>query len=295
MERSKKIQKHRKRRTLKRVRHASKNPFKIIKGGNSNPRIFNFYCDTRTGDNILNLKFFYNISHILKEKNIKINYYYESRHITSLDELERYVNKDVVHLDNIAKKPNDSIQLWMGNDINSIHYSAFDKYYDAFYKNILNVLGLNNIDTSLFQKEDYLLDIYNKLDPKFKNVDILIVNAEPQSGQFIYDKNAMDTLCKNLALKYKVVTTTKVNDSTIPCTIEDGLKIQDIGAISTHANYVIAVFSGPITSMFNTHTKNHVKKWFILDKTPFSLGVNTVHIHSIAELNKLDLSSYKYT
>jgi len=295
MRRSKKIDKHIKKRRLKRNRHTSKAPFKNIKGGNSNPRIFNFYCDTRNGDNILNLKFFYNISPILKEKNIQINYYYESMYVPNVDELERYVNKDVMHLDILAKKPNDSIQLWMGNDINSIHYSAFDKYYDAFYKNIVNILGLDNIDTSLFQKEDYLLDIYNKLDPKFKNVDILIVNAEPQSGQFDYDKNVLDTLCKNLALKYKVVTTTKVNDSNIPCTLEHGLKIQDIGAISTHANYVIAVFSGPITSMFNTHTKNHVKKWFILDKTDFSLGVNTVHINNITELNKLDLSSYKYT
>ena len=58
------------------------------------------------------------------------------------------------------------------------------------------------------------------------------------------------------------MTSSYVNDS-IPCTFQDGLTIQDIGAISTHASYIIGVHSGPFMACYNQQTKNHVKHWFV--------------------------------
>lgn len=232
--------------------------------GFTDKKVYHFHNKDHYGDNILNLKFLYNISDILKENSITINYYYNPDYIKNVDELERYVNSDTLSLHEIKTRPNDSIELWMGNEINGVNHHSFDEYYMLFYNKILQHLKLDNlgIDISLYQKESYLQNIYNDLDPKYKDLDILIINAEPKSGQFAYDKSLFDLICKKLSSKYKIATTASVNNI-IPCTFTDGLKMQDIGAISTHAKYIIAIHSGPLMACYNSDTKNSVKKWII--------------------------------
>jgi len=230
---------------------------------------FHFYNAFHYGDNILNLKFFYNISQNLKDAGITIKYYYDPIYIKNSDELQRYLDSVVVSLHPLNEKPETAIELWMGNSnfVNNKSYNDVNEFYKVFYEKILSILGLNskNINTSLFQKEDYLQGIYSKLDPKFHDLDILVINAEPQSQQIVYNKSKMDEMCIRLSSKYKIATTSCINDS-ITCTIKDGLKLQDIGAISTHAKYIIGIHSGPITACFNTDTQKSVKKWIILDK-----------------------------
>lgn len=240
--------------------------------GYKEKNVFHFHSRFHYGDNIFNLKFFYNISKILKEKNMIIYYYYDTNQIKNVVELERYVDKNTLKLLPLSETPNNSVELWMGIDIDGTHHGDFDVYFRKFYSNILNKLNLNdgNIDVSLYQNEPYLLDIYNKLDDKYKNLDILMINAEPKSGQFDYNIDEFKTISKELSIKYKIATTTCVDDS-IPCTMRDNLTIQDIGAISTHAKYIVAVFSGPLTSCFNYYSKAHVKKWIFLLRNPMNL------------------------
>lgn len=282
MKNSKKNKKYRRRRTLNRSRHLIRHV-----GGN---KIYRFYNKYHYGDHILNLKFLYNISKQLKTDNIKIIYYYDNNYIKNIDELQRYVDNDVLSMDILTNKPNDAIELWIGNNINNIEYHMFDKYFNLFYTNILKILGLDNlnINTSLYQKEDYLQDIYNNIDKKYHNLDILIINAEPQSYQINYSKEKMDAVCIKLANKYNIATTSPVNSS-IKCTSSDGLKMQDIGAISTHATYIIAVNSGPICTCFTDATKNSVKKWIILDNKNFIYNdINYLLIKSIDELDNIE-------
>jgi hypothetical protein len=263
----------------KALRKRSKKVY-IKRGGaeNSGQKTFNFFNTFHYGDNILNLKFFFNISPILKKRGIKINYYFDDKY-NKREELERFVDKDVVTLDSLDKKPGDAVGLWMGHSIlngefsnvpGSLAYFEFDTYYRAFYQIIVGKLGLKeeNIDVSLYQPEPYLQDIYNSLDEKFKDLDILIINAEPQSLQYKYDKAKMDRMCLRLKEKYKVAVTTCVDDS-IPCTMKDNLMLKDIGAISTHAKNIISIHTGPLAACYNSTTKGNVKKWLVL--------VDTVH------------------
>jgi hypothetical protein len=235
--------------------------------GGGEPRVISFYNEHHYGDNILNLKFLYNISSSLANR--KIHYYYQDKY-NKQKELDRYVNKDIVQLLPLASKPADAIHLWMGNNIGNVISTDFERYYELLYKNILSSLSINApIDTSLYQSEPYLEDIYKGLNPKFHDLDVLIINSHPQSGQLkTYDKVPIDAMCIRLQGKYKIATTTPVNDA-IPCTMRDGLFLQDIGAISTHAKYIIAVFSGPITACFNSSTKKNVKRWFIMTSDPY--------------------------
>ena len=259
--------------------------------GYRNKNIFNFHCRFHYGDNIINLKFFYNISRILKENNIMINYYYDNNQIKNVNELERYVDKDTLTLRFISEVPSDSVDLWMGTDINGINHGDFDVYFKEFYMRILKTLHLEDkgIDVSLYQNEEYLLNIYNNLDNKYKNLDILVLNSQPQSGQFVYNKDTMDAMCKTLSTKYKIATSTCVDDS-ISCTMRDNLTIQDIGAISTHAKYIVAVYSGPLIACFNKSTKEHVKKWVFLTHAPikhveidYALSANVEGVEQIIE------------
>ena len=237
---------------------------KAMRGG-QDPNTFHFFNNYHYGDNVLNLKFFYVNAKLLKERGIHIHYYYDNSYINDLTELERYVDPAVVQLHPHSEKPDSAIELWMGKRIDGLAYDDdFVKYYTAFYKQILGYLGLQdlNIDTSLYQPEEYLKDIYAKLDTKYHDLDVLIINADPQSGQQ-NDKTKMNDLCIKLSKKYRVATTTLVN-SDILCTYNDRLKLQDIGAISTHAKNIVSIFSGPITPCFNRETRNTVKKWFII-------------------------------
>jgi len=228
-----------------------------------------FYNKYNLGDNIFNLKFLYNISNILKEKRIKVKYYYNPNAISNAEELKRYVDPDAVELKQLEKDslPDGAIELWMGNPINSVsNMWDLDLYFPKHYKMILDKLGLSDsgIDTSLYQKEPYLEDIYVKLDPKYKDLEILIINAEPKSRQVVYHKVLFEKMCVTLSKKYKVAITSPIEgNDTIPCTYKDKLMLQDIGAISTHAKYIVAVHSGPVTACFTDATKKSVKKWIL--------------------------------
>ena len=156
----------------------------------------------------------------------------------------------------------------MGDLVDGIdHRADFIEYFNRFYIRISNILHITvpTHYTNFFQNEPYLEEIYNRLNPKFKDVDILILNSVPQSAQFRgYDKNRFNLICIKLrASPYKIVTTTHVNND-IVCTFDDHLNIQDIGAISTKAKYIIAVLSGPMTACFNKLTIENVRGIFLL-------------------------------
>jgi hypothetical protein len=229
-------------------------------------KTYKFHNVYHYGDAIFNLRFFYNIQDILKENNIKILYYYDANYIKNIKELEVYINPSIVSLipaddENIK----ESKRLWMADRIHGFSNARnFIIYFGLFYREIASNLKIHVPKEffNLFQPEHYLENIYSTLDDKYKNLDILLVNSEPQSFQYNYDKKSLDTIFNRLT-SYKVASTTFIND-TINCTFNDKLTIQDIGAISTHSKYIIGTLSGPITSCFNTLTINNVNKMFIL-------------------------------
>jgi hypothetical protein len=95
-------------------------------------------------------------------------------------------------------------------------------------------------------------------------------------------------MCTRLASKYNIVTTSIVND-TIKSTVKSGLKLQDIGAISTHAKYIIAINSGPLTTCFNTDTQKSVKKWIVFEKSPVTnTEINMVLLNNFDNIDNIE-------
>jgi hypothetical protein len=173
------------------------------------------------------------------------------------------------------------IDLWMGNPIKGYSYYSFIEYFNAYYVNISNILDIkvDPMYLSIFQPEFYLKSIYDRLDIKFKEVDFLILNNQPMGSQFKqYNKNKFDKVCIELHNKsYKIVTCTPV-DNNIPCTFNAGLTIQDIGAISTRAKYIVAILSGPMTSCFNLLTINNVNTIFLLCDIIFTFNHEKIKV-----------------
>lgn len=246
---------------------------KSIPDYSPNNRTYHFYSGivSHYGDNMFPLKFFYNISEHLRKKGIIIHYYYNPKYIKK-DELDRYINKDTMLLRPMHEKPSHAVMLHLVFPMSGVHVSdSFDEYFGEMYKRLLGYMDLGGlgIDTSLYQKEEYLLKIYEKLPDKFKDVDILFINAEPNSGQFVYNKKQGDAAAIELSKRYRIVTTSPVSDE-IPCTFTDGLKLQDIGAVSTHAKYIIGVNSGPLIPCLNYYAKESVKKWIFVSREKFT-------------------------
>lgn len=247
-----------------------------------------FHNTNHLGDSIMNLRFFYNNSELLRLSNIKIVYYYSVYTSKFLNELYAYVDPTTVELQPMSQKHDESIELWMGNSIGKVDRFTFSAYYDLFYKAIQKHLLLDSmpLDCNFWQAEPQLEGIYTTLPPCYKDIDIVIVNSEAFSGQYRRHPDEMNQLCEFLSKRYRIVTTQKVGN--LPCTTDHGLQLKDIGALTTHAKYVVAVMTGPICAMYTKESQASVKKWFIIT-TDGNVYAHTGIIYEL--INNGDLTS----
>jgi hypothetical protein len=227
------------------------------------PTIFHFYNRFHLGDNIYNLKFFRYIAPILREKKYIINYYYntEWRYNTEVT-LRSYIDPTVLHLKPLHEKPEHSIELWMGNVCDGIYNWNLEAYFNAFYKKILCHLNIVNqsVSTSIWIDEPFISTVYDSLDAKFKDVDILILNSIGHSGQFNGNTQLPDVI-RYLNDRFNIVTLDIVDENIKSL---QNNSIQEICAICTHAKYVITTCSATQVACYNKAAKEHVKKWFYI-------------------------------
>lgn len=241
--------------------------------------IYNFHNIYHLGDNIFNMIFFKIIKNYIINNNIIINYYCQPNYIHQVSEFNDTKN---VIIKEISKKPHNSIELWienkdLGYTFTSVRENNLTKNieyvkYNDFYANFFNVVLHRFMKIPIFIKNYYYSDkdlknryinlntLYNK---KYNKIQILILNSEPLSNQFNYNKSEWDKHILYLNNKYKVVTTTKVNG--VCCTMDNKLTIKDIAAISIKADIIIAINSGVVPGLLNKYTLNYVKQVYIFD------------------------------
>jgi len=109
--------------------------------------------------------------------------------------------------------------------------------------------------------DDDLINRYNTIDDKYKNIDMLIINSEPKSGQYQnYNKENWDKFIIDLSTKYKIVTTSTVNDSILSL---ENQTVKNIAAIATHIKTIIAINTGPSVVLYNTQILNNADYIYI--------------------------------
>jgi len=245
------------------------------------------------GDHIFNTYFFYKIKNYIENNNIIIHYYIKKDYH---NEIKEFINsKNII----IKDFKNKGLHFHVGgfNKINGYYkyffeYNIlksekfpFDKMYIEYFNEISNKLNIPiKFDSFVNQDKTFLLD-YETLDEKYKNIDILIINSLPQSNQYKLNINEWTNFIYKLSSLFKIVTTLKVQD--IPCTLDDKLSLKKIGAISTHSKIIIAINTGPTSSIFNYHTLNYTKKIYIFDN--LVKFVTIPFLENIDDLNKINI------
>jgi hypothetical protein len=153
---------------------------------------YHFYNLYHYGDNILNLKFLRNLPLV----KITIHYYYNQHYIKNVNELEEFI-APFIQLHDASAIPSHAIHLWMGNSdiVPNYNFNIVDVYYELFYNYIRTTLSLpKTIDVSLYHEDVRLLQRYQSLPTKYKEIDILVLNTPPASGQCTYKKDEWDEL-----------------------------------------------------------------------------------------------------
>ena len=204
-----------------------------------------FSCN-HLGDNIINFIFFYKMKEYIESNNIIIHYYcYENYHKNILE----FKTSDNIKIFNYEPK---GFHLWQANTHQ--HYYIEDTLCQLFK----DFLSLNNIpltiDSFEYQDND-LFERYNSLQHEYKNLDILIINSQPKSGQYNYDKNIWNNFIVKLSDKYKLATSEKVNDDII--SLHD-FSVKNIAAIALNVKIIITINTGPSIPLYNTDILNNV-------------------------------------
>lgn len=87
------------------------------------------------------------------------------------------------------------------------------------------------IVVNLFQYQDPdLFERFNQFDEQYKNIDILVINSTPQSGQLTYSKEEWNEFLIKLSKKYKIATTEKVADDILSLNL---FSVKNIASIAT--------------------------------------------------------------
>jgi hypothetical protein len=265
-------------------------------------KILHFHGRHHLGDTLISFIALYNAKECFENNNTTVYFYMNAEHIEQMNDFKPIKG---IKIFDIRNKPPNSIELWDCNDYlfepngkkqnNSQIYSGLSQnvYYLRYFNIRLKQLMIPvNINRFCYEDDD-LFTRYEILNEKYKNIDILIINSEPLSGQYKYNENDWKRVITTLNEKYKIVTTKKV-DEKILCTRDDNLRIKDIGSISTRVKVVIAINTGPIVALYNKFTLMNVKKFYIFADNIYYSYPNFEMKKKITDISLTEIDGYVY-
>lgn len=236
--------------------------------------IIDVECSNHLGDNIINFIFFYKIKDFIEQNNIIIHYYCLSQYHKNLLEFKSSENIK------IFKHENKGYVLWQA-------LTPYSHFIEDKLCNMFNIfLKHYNIPISVdsFEYQDpELLTRYENLDDKYKNLDILIINSKPLSGQYHYDIESWNDFIIRLSKKYLLTTTEKVNDNIL--SLHD-MSVKNIAAIALKVKKIIAINTGPSIPLYNTDILNNVEVIYLFGANGDKF--KTRKIACVSQLNELN-------
>jgi hypothetical protein len=259
---------------------------------NNSNYIINLYSNNHLGDCVYDSFYFNNIQNFIEEENIIINYFIKKEYHKQIREFILSNNIILHNYDKIGLNLSiTNLNYWNNMYVNSVidnifNYSKliYDKHYIKFYNETSSKLNIPIKMNNFIYRNKNLITTYDNLDNKYKDIDILIINSRPLSGQYNFDKKTWDDIIINLDSKYKIVTTLNVNNN-IQCTMSDNLSLFQIAAISIKSKLIIGINTGPMAGIFNEYTLNNCKKIYLLDnKVTYSYPIID-NIKDISEIN----------
>lgn len=257
-------------------------------------KVYHLHNSYHLGDNVFNFILFYLIKDYIEANNIKIFYYAKKEYCPQLKE---FICSKNICLSFLEFKPNSSIEIWINEQLfdnrheNQKMPCCYNSFYKTFFTEVLNKLSIPIDIPRLYYEDPKLISRYNEFHDKYKNFDILILNSQPLSGQYEYNKAQWNDYIIDLNTQFNILTTTKINDD-ILCTMDDNLTVKDIASLSTKAKVIIAVNSGVIVGLFNIYTLKNVRHVYIFDNRCFYSYPNFENKQNITDISVGELKKY---
>lgn len=232
-------------------------------------RDINFYNQQHLGDSVFHVQYLRKLCENYHD--LRFFYYINKSYFK---EINAQINefKDRIILMPLKDMPEDSICAWAGARVDGVRMPVkagkkgriflLNERYKIFYDMISKQIGVDNpIDNNGMVMDNPV--IAQKLDNDL-NPDVLIINSIPQSKQYRYNSSHFETQVEAWKDRYSIVVTKRLYDESIPCTLDYGLNLLQIGHLSINAKYVIAIATAPIINCFNKWNIDTVEKWFVL-------------------------------
>jgi len=262
-------------------------------------KVLHTYNETHLGDHIFNTYFFNNIKDYLEKNNIIIYYYIHKIYHSQVQEFLQTNN--VIIKDFRFKGLNFS---YLSLDYKNCHlywtlyyrmYGSklvYNEFYIKFFNETSRKLKIPVYMNNFYYYNPTLLDRYENLPIKYKDIDILIINSVPRSLQsFVSEFEWLKFINKIKDYNFNIVTTYKIKN--LKCTMDDNLTLKDIAAISTKAKIVIGVNTGPYSVVFNNYTLDYVKIMYVIDiRTTYNLP-KISHIDRLIDIDIPNLVAIK--
>lgn len=208
------------------------------------------YENLGLGDSIINFIFFKQIKEYIESNNIIIHYRCKAQYHKNLSDFNYSKNIIILPWENIG------YILWQRTVFELIPENCSAEDMLCFMFN--QFLKTYNIPivVNLFQYQDPdLFERFNQFDEQYKNIDILVINSTPQSGQLTYSKEEWNEFLIKLSKKYKIATTEKVADDILSLNL---FSVKNIASIATSVKKIITINTGPSIPLYNTDILKNV-------------------------------------
>lgn len=241
------------------------------------------HCDYNFGDNLIQLHYLRKLATNYPEKK-----FVHAAKAALLPQLREAV-QDVpaISLIDLSQKQPESINVWKNRHADFFnHRKRYD--WSGFYVEFFHKLSRElDVENPLTKPADFLFDYPSISAKKFPEIDFLIINSMPFSGQFVnFWAEQFDWLIGKLKEKGHSVVTTAPCSHPVPCTQGHAppMTISDIGSLSLRCKYIFGVATGPIWPTFNVWNVETVKlRVLMLDGERIDIAPNTFHAERIGD------------
>ena len=244
--------------------------------------IIQMKCDHHLGDNIINFIFFHQIKEYIEQNNIFIHYYCGSMYVSNISEFNCSKNV-IINPDIIIGYPMYNMHQASGN----IQKSCGEDTLCGMFNTFLNSYSIPIMVSTFEYIDSNILERFELLDNIYKNVDILVINSSPRSGQYHYNKPEWDTFITIISKKYKTAVSEKIQNNDNATLSLESMSVKNIAAIATRVKIIIAINTGPFIPLFNTHILDNVQQIYLFGGDSIKKTRKIAHVSRITDLSFL--------
>jgi hypothetical protein len=239
--------------------------------------IINVQSHNNFGDNIINFIFFKQIKEYIESNNIIIYYRCREQFHKNLSDFNYSKNIIILPWENIG------YILWQRTifELNT-ETSSYEEILCLMFNIFLKTYNIPIVVNSFEYQDPNLFERFQLLYDQYKNVDVLVINSTPQSGQFTYSKEEWNQFLIKLSKKYKIATTEKVADNILSI---NHFSVKNIAALATSVKKIITINTGPSMPLFNTDILEKVDQIYMFSDGYIFKTRKFVKMQHISELN----------